>query len=306
MNQALFGARSFMVYTILKENHGSISRKITLSGVWKNISKVVNDLAGMNINVDDIFQQHVFLENKTLLWKDKWIAHNTLNELFPNLYALESRKTYFISERREGKEHDKFRRKLNPDGEYTVNALQRLVDSKNTNIGGEPFIWLQIVPKKVSNFVWRVKQGKILVAAELSKRGVQTDSRICKLCNTGEESTDHLLTSCTFASEVIKRTLNWCEIRQVQFTKVKELLDFGARWGNCPKKCKRLLAILYGLIWRIWKARNNIIFNNMVQSPTSLVDDVIALVFSWHKFRGSCYLCKWFEWCCSPFLCCNL
>ena len=78
MNQALFGARSFMVYTILKENHGSISRKITLSGVWKNISKVVNDLAGMNINVDDIFQQHVISGNKTLSWKDRWIGYNTL------------------------------------------------------------------------------------------------------------------------------------------------------------------------------------------------------------------------------------
>ncbi|CAH1450209.1 unnamed protein product [Lactuca virosa] len=200
-----------------------------------------------------------------LLWKDKWIAHKTLQELFPHLYALESRKTCFISEMREGgvfkwewkstpnsdpanqelvdlnlilcdynflQEHDKFRCKLNPDGEYTLKALRRLVDSKITNIGGEPFIWLQIVPTKVSSFVWRMKQGRILVAVELSKRGVQTDSRIYKLCNIGEESADHLLMSCAFASEVIKRTLNQCGIRQVQFTKVKELLDFGARWGN--------------------------------------------------------------------------
>ncbi|CAH1414093.1 unnamed protein product [Lactuca virosa] len=98
-------------------------------------------------------------------------------------------------------------------------------------------------------------------------RGVQTDSLICKLCNTGEEFADHLLTSYSFSLEVVKRILNWCRIPQGQFTKVAELLDFGTRWGNCPKKRKRLLAILYGLIWRILKARNNRIYNNIVQSP---------------------------------------
>ncbi|CAH1422566.1 unnamed protein product [Lactuca virosa] len=126
-------------------------------------------------------------------------------------------------------EHDKFWCKFNPNGKYTLEALWRLVDSKITNKGGKPFIWLKIVPIKVSNFAWRAKQGRIPVAAALLMRDVQTDSLICKLCNMGEESADHLLTSCSFASEVIKMTLNWCRIPQGQFTKVAELLDFGDR-----------------------------------------------------------------------------
>lgn len=51
---------------------------------------------------DDIFTHQAISENKALLWKDRWINHNTLREQFLNLYPMEALKSYYIIERREG------------------------------------------------------------------------------------------------------------------------------------------------------------------------------------------------------------
>nr|KAJ0217272.1 hypothetical protein LSAT_V11C300123850 [Lactuca sativa] len=140
-----------------KDRHLSFGGSVKLIKWFLVVCRPVISHYSKHLHADDIFQQHVFSGNKTLLWKDKWFSHNTLQELFPNLYALESQKSCFISERREGGEHDKFWCKVYPDGKFTVEALRRCVDSKITNTGGEPFIWLKIVSIKLSNFAWRAK-----------------------------------------------------------------------------------------------------------------------------------------------------
>ncbi|KAL4566158.1 hypothetical protein LXL04_030268 [Taraxacum kok-saghyz] len=48
-----------------------------------------------------------------------------------------------------------------------------------------------------------------------------------------------------------------------------------------------LTTICYGVLWTLWKARNDRIFNNKLPSVSRTLDEVLSLVFLWFKHRGS-------------------
>lgn len=130
-----------------------------------------------------------------------------------------------------------------------MEAISNLVDSKITARDSHTIIWLKSISLKVARFVWRVKLGKIMVVDALIKRSFQINSIQCRLCDTSDEKVNHTLISCFFASSVIEWIFKWCGIPYERFLGVTYILDFGSRWGNCPKKWKTLSIILYGLIW---------------------------------------------------------
>ncbi|KAL4592348.1 hypothetical protein LXL04_005339 [Taraxacum kok-saghyz] len=74
------------------------------------------------------------------------------------------------------------------------------------------------------------------------------------------EETDHLLVKCDFAKEVFSWIFKWCNVACPNFDKVADVFYFAAKWGNCPKKRKILLAIINEGFWCIWKSRNDKIF----------------------------------------------
>ncbi|KAL7604733.1 hypothetical protein Lser_V15G15974 [Lactuca serriola] len=51
------------------------------------------------------------------------------------------------------------------------------------------------------------------------------------------------------------------------FNSVKEVIDFVANWGYCPKKMKLLIVIIYGALCNVWKARNDRLFKQRVLHP---------------------------------------
>lgn len=60
---------------------------------------------------------------------------------------------------------------------------------------------------------------------------------------------------------------------------VRDLLDFASSWGSCPKKRKVLTLIFYGMLWLVWKARNDKVFNHKSTSPALVADNIKSLVF---------------------------
>ncbi|KAL4569393.1 hypothetical protein LXL04_025029 [Taraxacum kok-saghyz] len=98
------------------------------------------------------------------------------------------------------------------------------------------------------------------------------------------------------------------------FTCAKGILEFAtkwercpkkrsAKWGRCPKKRSMLEVICHGAIWSLWLARNERIFKKRHSSASRIMDDIIALVFTWFKRRGRLRNCNWSLWCISPFNC---
>ena len=146
--------------------------------------------------------------------------------------------------------------------------------------------------------------GRIPTAAALCRRGVVNHNQtVCSWCNTDEECADHVLVRCQFARTVMEWILKWCDIKEVNFNNVSDVLDYAAGWGNCPKKNKIFQAICQGAMWSIWKARNDRVFNNRRIPPTKVADIIKSTVYIWIKFRqakggGP----NWATWSTNPFL----
>ncbi|CAH1412434.1 unnamed protein product [Lactuca virosa] len=191
---------------------------------------------------------------------------------------------------------------LSVDGKYRVDLLRKKIDQGFTaNVHHFQISWCKLIPIKVTTFIWRVVMGKILSVVALSYRGVTLDTCNCSSCVGGIEYANHILVECPYAKSVTKSILNWCGIDRIDFHNVEEITCFAANWGRCPKKRERLTAICYGMLWSIWRARNDRIFQAKFITPNGVVDNIKALVYLWVKCRGKGGLCNWEEWLSCPF-----
>lgn len=59
------------------------------------------------------------------------------------------------------------------------------------------------------------------------------------LCGKEEESTHHLLGECSFVKITLRWIFKWYGITINHFGKVKDLVEFAAKLGNCSKKKKK-------------------------------------------------------------------
>ncbi|GJX38722.1 RNA-directed DNA polymerase, eukaryota, reverse transcriptase zinc-binding domain protein, partial [Tanacetum coccineum] len=87
---------------------------------------------------------------------------------------------------------DTWRWALDDKGNFSVKELSRLIDDKwllMDNTGQETSMF-NLVLKKVSVFVWRALLGRILVSAELDKRGCDLDSLLCPHCDGGDNDNE--------------------------------------------------------------------------------------------------------------------
>ncbi|KAL4589978.1 hypothetical protein LXL04_002891 [Taraxacum kok-saghyz] len=118
-------------------------------------------------------------------------------------------------------------------------------------------------------------------------RGITTVNLICQLCGTDPETVDHLLATCDFSREVCGWIFMWLGMPAKQFNKVTEYLDHAASWGNCPRKRQSLNSIFYCLLWNIWLARNEVVFNKR-RIPAVKVADNSHI----HMYRENRYIMR--------------
>ena len=264
-----------------------------------------------------------------------WTGEDDLATKFPRLLALDKRKSCMVAERltqqgrkwswkrrpntqeeidefnalegiinnqRHWTSNDAVKSCLNKDGKFYVSDVRRLIDAVITTPMQNNTIWLYIVPLKINVFIWRVYVGRIPTAEALSKRGISVNNTSCHKCNTCLDEIDHLFAGCNFAKDVLMKIWNWCGITSTTTNpdSIMEIVKYAANWGNCPKKRKILIAIIYGYIWCLWKVRNDKIFNNRCASSNKVVDDIIFVVYNWVKCRGGFGKCDWVIWCCNP------
>lgn len=235
MGHSLWARVIYGVHKMSNKPFDYLSRQ-NVSGVWSTIGRIKKQLVKHGLGVHDVFKLVVEVGNETVFWYDPWLGPVKLKDKFPSLFELEARKKCLVADRLSGstiswnwKSHppdlgqgsvvqaltndlsgirlvqgvDICKCKLIGDGMYIVSSVRKILDKHPISISGPTTInWCKVVPIKVLCFIWRVAQGRIHVAVELEMKGIKFNSLLCSLCIGQQESVDHVLVDCLFASKI--------------------------------------------------------------------------------------------------------
>lgn len=109
--------------------------------------------------------------------------------------------------------NDKLFWAVNRDGAYTVKSgYYHAKLQQNFSNGGASssfvcseglwkVVWSPCFPPRVQNFIWRAWNGAVATKLSLFRRRC-TQSPLCPICGEEEESTDHLLLTCSWAQSI--------------------------------------------------------------------------------------------------------
>ncbi|XP_021979514.1 uncharacterized protein LOC110875620 [Helianthus annuus] len=156
------------------------------------------------------------------------------------------------------------------------------------------FKWCKWVPVKCNIFMWRAFLDRIPTKTALRRRNIQVQDEECVMCGEGLDSTDHILTECGIASGVWNGISMWCRIPQVFAFSTSDLVHIFDQYTRSEIKKKALQGVIIITCWRLWKARNEMIFSNKVPKVVDIVSDVKALGYSTRARRDSV---DWEKWC---------
>jgi len=176
-----------------------------------------------------------------------------------------------------------------PTGEYTtktgyIAALPNHQPVVPIPQGLQNFEWkrnvwkLQTAPK-IKLFLWKAFHGALPVGDQLRARQIAVEGK-CKNCGQ-PESIDHLFLHCSFAKQVWASAPVW---PSVDYSGNIDLRD---EWSNlCSKKNLPPTGLATGalapwILWQLWKARNNLVFNDRTSSVAEILSKATATAREW-------------------------
>ena len=176
---------------------------------------------------------------------------------------------------------------LTPNGEYSVKTgyaaalLNKPIelDMQIPEINWQKCVWkLQTTPK-IKLFIWKAFHGALPVGEQLLVRHISTEGK-CKACGM-PESINHLFFDCRFLHKV------WAAAPLMPNFESRGTIDLETTWTNL---CKRVSLPPSGvsksclapwLLWQIWLARNNTIFNDKWLSSEDIVTRAVSSAREW-------------------------
>ncbi|KAJ0264716.1 Reverse transcriptase zinc-binding domain-containing protein [Hirschfeldia incana] len=178
-------------------------------------------------------------------------------------------------------------------GEYNVKSgyhlcnqllnIQRSGQQENRGLSEELkrscfSIWSLTLPPKIKTFWWRILHDGLPVAENLRKRNIKIDNA-CQICGEYPETQDHMFFQCRVAKEIWTmaptRFGNEEEVQPQSHQNVKMLTSL-------VKKDKReLLNFFIG--WRLWKMRNNLVFQQKREHIVKVIYDAVRDLDQWNE-----------------------
>ncbi|KAL9991673.1 putative reverse transcriptase zinc-binding domain-containing protein [Helianthus debilis subsp. tardiflorus] len=137
--------------------------------------------------------------------------------------------------------------------------------------------WNSWVPKKVDLFMWKTEMNRIPTLVAIRNSNVNMESVVCSLCGEQDESSEHLLISCEFASAVWNYISSWCGVSPIFAFSVWDLLTLhhNSRFGR--QKNKVFQGVIMTAGWCIWNMRNDKFYSNKSATFAKVVEDIKSL-----------------------------
>uniref|UniRef100_A0A251TXQ6 Putative RNA-directed DNA polymerase, eukaryota, Reverse transcriptase zinc-binding domain protein n=1 Tax=Helianthus annuus TaxID=4232 RepID=A0A251TXQ6_HELAN len=306
---------------------------LSISGPWKQVVKIQDELSKEGINLRSLFKGMVGHGRDIQFWTACWFGEEPLANRFPNLFCLESCKHVAVADRlveengvfrfrarwkrrpnstcevRElqeiaaalsdvsfGTGQDYWVWKLNASGSFTVNSMRRLVQKVRSSDLGTGFQWNSWAPIKVNFLAWRLSLDRIPTLMALARRQVNLESTICRFCGEMDESADHLFVGCGFTQVVWDFVARWCNIRPFYALDVKDLVNMHMHVNGPRKWQKAYYTVILTTIWSIWKCRNEVIFNQKEPKMERLIEEIRTLSYLWVRNRSKSLGLTWGNW----------
>ncbi|KAM1759921.1 hypothetical protein ACFX12_002853 [Malus domestica] len=123
-------------------------------------------------------------------------------------------------------------------------------------------IWRLQVPNKIKFFIWKCCNNALAVRHNLQRRHMRVEN-ICGVCNTFDEPENHLFFNCEFSHRF------WfCSPLHLNSRELAGA-DFLGSWDKiCTRvkntdKGEEILQKFVFSLWRLWKNRNELVFNGV-------------------------------------------
>jgi ribonuclease HI len=123
-------------------------------------------------------------------------------------------------------------------------------------------IWSVKAPNCVRNFLWRLAKFILPTRERLERKGMKIDPQ-CPLCCAAKESHEHLSMFCP-----VTQLLWFASPLGIHIPNDLNMLDWIQHWLSCKDHIVRQL-FTYTL-WKIWKGRNEVVFNKSNFSPNTI------------------------------------
>lgn len=184
------------------------------------------------------------------------------------------------------------------DGKFTVRsayfvakslAMPRRSKEKGESSSSEssPTKWKEVwripIPNKVRHFIWKCMHNAIAVMDNLNRKGIDINP-LCPRCHKERETVEHIFFRC-------KETKVVWQLSPIIFGSVGEWknMTFHQWWSSCSlgqcdnENGREVLALAAFVCWFLWKGRNRLRFEQLVWSPTAIMDNALD---AWREFIG--------------------
>uniref|UniRef100_A0A2N9GYZ1 Reverse transcriptase zinc-binding domain-containing protein n=1 Tax=Fagus sylvatica TaxID=28930 RepID=A0A2N9GYZ1_FAGSY len=205
---------------------------------------------------------------KIKIWKDRWLPNPTTFKVVSPIQILDA--DAMAIPLSHCKPNDVLIWTSTKNGVFSVRSAYKMLlsntfaaeasSSSPTNHENQlwPAIWSASIQPKVRVFIWKARKGILSTRTNLFDKGL-SNSFSCVWCEDEAETGDHLLWGCEFAQRVWKDCpVNFpahlhasMSFKKVILCCVSDLISPG-------------LEIVLTTAWAIWKARNDIIWNNHI------------------------------------------
>ncbi|KAL0853926.1 hypothetical protein Bca101_059078 [Brassica carinata] len=166
---------------------------------------------------------------------------------------------------------------------YIAAAEHRKIESERNTQGSainwNKGVWSLHTSPKIQLLMWKAFKGALPVGEQLQARQLMINLR-CKRCGK-LESTNHLLFQCGFAAKV------WKGAPFAQLIDIRGSLDLETDWLRIISiPCAPPVGFTSGslapwIVWALWIARNNLVFNDRRFSEAEVLTKAIVTAKEW-------------------------
>lgn len=146
-------------------------------------------------------------------------------------------------------------------------------------------IWNIKTSPKIKFFLWKVVRGALPLGENLKARNIFTTT-MCPFCEQ-EETALHLFFSCAFAKQIWDLAPFKTPISGEHVRSMRAGIETSKLLTCLPPTGLNAGPLLPWIVWAIWIARNQKIFNNKSSSPIETLSHASSLALEWQSAQTS-------------------